>query len=110
MKTKMQIKKFIPFIVMMAFIVTSLYFARIIGRAYEPIAEGVLGLVFLALVYRVYYLSLELNAKEPTRFLFEYPTGFKYLGFGVFWAIVNYWALMQIFDMFRYLAQLLLSE
>lgn len=105
MKTKLRIKNFIPFITMMVLIFTSLYFARIIGRAYEPIAEGILGVVFLILVYRVYYLSPELNTKEPTRFLFEYPIGFKYLGFGVFWAVVNYWALMQIFDMFRYLAQ-----
>ena len=105
MNTKVQIKKFIPVVVITALMFTSLYFARIIVLTYEPIAEGILGLVLLTLAYRVYYLSPDLNIKEPTRLLFEYPGGFKYLGVGVFWAVINYWAVIQILDMFRYVWQ-----
>jgi hypothetical protein len=104
MKTKTPLKNFIPFITMLIFTGVGLNVALIVYRTYEPIAEGITGLALLALVYRVYYLSPELNAKEPTRFLFEYPGGFRYLGFGVFWAIVNFWALKQIIDMVFYLA------
>lgn len=107
MDTKYSIKNFIPFSVILVLIIVCVYLARLVGRAYEPIADGILGLIFLVLVYRVYYLSPELNTKYPTRLLFEYPTGFRYLGFGVFWAVVNYWAIHQIFDMVRYLIALL---
>lgn len=106
MKTRLQIKDFIPFTMMMALIAVGLYFALMVYRTHEPIAKGVSGLTLLALVYRTYYRSPERSVNEPTRFLFEYPTGFRYLGFGVFWAIVNFWALEQIFDMVLYLMKL----
>ena len=106
MKTIIPIKNFIPVIVIMIFIVVGICFAIMIYRAYEPVAEGIIGLTLLALVYRTYFLSPELKVREPTRLVFEYPTGFRYLGFGVFWAIVNFWALSQIIDMVCYLIKL----
>ena len=107
MKTKLRIIDFVPFTIMMLFATVGLYFALIVYRAYEPIAKGITGITLLTLEYRAYFLSPERNANEPTRLLFEYPTGFKYLGLGVFWAVVNYWAFGQIIEMIRYLIKLL---
>jgi len=106
MKTKTPIKNFIPFIVLMVFGSVGIYFALLVYRTHEPIAEGISGLTLLTLVYRTYYLSPKMNVDEPTRLLFEYPTGFKYLGFGLFWAVVNFWALKQIVDMVLYVIKL----
>jgi hypothetical protein len=106
MKKPLRIKDFVPFTIIMAFIIIGVYFASIVDLTYKPISNGILGITLLALEYRIYYLSPKLNAKEPTRLLFEYPTGLKYISFGLFLAVVNFWVISRIIDMIYYLITL----
>lgn len=106
MKNSLRIKDYVPFTIIIMLIFIGLYFARIVDYAYKPIEDGILGMTLIVLEYRIYYLSPKLNAEEPTRLLFKYPIGFRYLGFGLFWAVINFWAISQIINMIYYMINL----
>ena len=110
MKIPNQIKKIIQFIVIVAFVVVvDIYFANIVYRAYEPVVKGILGITIIVLVYRI-YIAPKQTGENPVQLLFTYPIVIKYLIFGVFWALVYYWALRQIIDMVLYLIKLFINK
>jgi hypothetical protein len=104
MKSKNQFKKIVLFIVMTAlFIVIDLYFADKIYHAHEPVVKGALALTLLILVYL--YVIPKRITEESIQLLFT-ATGIKFLFASVFWAIVSYWAVIQLDDTILYLTKL----
>lgn len=107
MKKTPRVIDYAPIVFIAAAVFIGIYFADRFDNTYAPIKNGILAMTLLAFEYRVYYLSPKLIAAEPTRLLFQYPTGFKYVGFALFIAILNYWAIDHIFTMIYYITSLL---
>lgn len=103
MKPKYSPLDFLPIIVMLACIFAGLYVAGLIYDEHQPISRGFVGIAFFVMAYRVYLSAARLSTDEPTRNLFSFPVGFKYLGLGVVLAILSFWALNQTLDMIFYL-------
>ena len=102
MKPNFRVIDFLPFIIMAACIAAAVYYAGVLYDAQKPIVNGILALAFLVLEY-LYVSADSLVKNEPTRNLFTYPTGFRYLGFGILSVMLSYWALNEIIRMVFYL-------
>jgi hypothetical protein len=106
MKSKFSIKNYLPFMILLLLIAASVNAAAYMYDVYKSIAKGLLACAFLFLEYRI-YLSQQAIVADPVRTLFEYPSGFRYLGLGLSLSFLNYWALSQVVDMVVYIIKLL---
>jgi hypothetical protein len=106
MKNHNSIKNIFQYILILIFyIIVDLYFGNIVYRTHESVVKGILGITFLFLVYRIYIAPKQIVWK-PTQLLSTDYLSLKYFFIGMFWAIVNYWALRQIIDAVIYLFKL----
>ena len=107
MKREFRIVDYLPIIAMLFCVAIAVHYAGIIYDAHEPIAKGFVGLFFLVLFYRTYISPRSNINHEPTRYLFAFPVGFKYIGIGVLSVALSFWALNQTLEMVFYLAKII---
>lgn len=103
MKTRIPFKRIIAYIIIITIGILVLKLAPAIIYRYEVIVNGVLGLAIIYLLYRIYLSSRRVEIDEPIEVLLEFPKNIRFLIFGVFWSLVLYFALENIFVMILYL-------
>lgn len=101
-----KIRNLLPFVTTITSILVALRFGSALYHTNEPIVDGILSVTIFFLIYRNYFSPVRVD-NEPIQLLFQYPTGFKYLGPGVLAALISYWASSQIAEMVFYLIKLL---
>ena len=104
MKSKLSIKDYLPFLVIVLFVIAGGNLAAFVYEVYEPVAKGLFACAFLYGEYLVIFSSRRIVG-DPIQRMFEYPGGFRFLGFGILLAFLNYWAVEQIFEMILYIAK-----
>ena len=101
MKIRIQLSKILVYALMIVVGFAGVKLASIIIQRYTVEVNGILGLVLIYLIYRVYLSSRRLEIDEPTEVLFEFPTNVRYFVFGFFWSLILSWALGHVFDMIQ---------
>lgn len=103
MKTRILLIKFIVYSLAIIIGIAGFNISSMTIHRYEVIVNGILGLVLIYLIHRVYLSSRRVEIDEPTNVLFEFPKNIKYFIFGFFWSLVLNWALGHIFELIFFL-------
>ena len=99
MKTRVSLRNIIIYAIMITVGIIAWKVGYLIIHHYEVIVNGILGLALIYLIYRVFISSRSIETDEPITVWLEFPQNIRYFILGVFWSIILYWAIDNIFRM-----------
>jgi hypothetical protein len=97
MKTKYLVIKLLLYALLVAFGFLGVHVASLTIDRYDIVVRGILGMV---IVYYILREASSSNDREGFNRLLVFPQNIKYFVIAFLYAMVSYWALSQVVDMF----------